>query len=115
MPLLTSANSTIIDELVETAVPALKAISHALPMRTFGSPSLVRSLFRLGLVDQFRIMVFPTIHGLAGECPVFADLPALRISLVRSSRLETLRSIPIPELPRRLGGQEPRVGRAEGG
>jgi dihydrofolate reductase len=48
-PPLTWANTTIIDELVETAVPALKATADGVPMRTIGSPSLVRSLFRLGL------------------------------------------------------------------
>jgi riboflavin biosynthesis pyrimidine reductase len=46
-----------------------------------GSPSLVRSLFRLGLVDRVRVMVFPTIRGETGEGPVFADLPDLDLNL----------------------------------
>jgi dihydrofolate reductase len=74
-PPLTWANTTVIDEPVETAVPALKAMADGLPMRTIGSRSLVRSLFRLGLVDRLRVMVFPMIHGAAGEEPVFAELP----------------------------------------
>jgi hypothetical protein len=45
------------------------------------SASLVRSLFRLGLVDRVRVMVFPTIRGETGEGPVFADLPDLDLSL----------------------------------
>ena len=55
--------------------------ADGLPMRTVGSPSLVRSLFRLGLVDRLRIMVFPMVHGAAGEGPLFADLPVLDLEL----------------------------------
>ena len=87
-PPLTWANTTIVDEPAETAVPALKAAADCLPMRTIGSPSLVRSLFRLGLVDRLRIMVFPTIHGAAGEGPVFAELPDLRLSLIGTTVID---------------------------
>ena len=80
-PPLTWANTTVVVEPVETAVPALKAMADGTPMRTIGSPSLVRSLFRLGLVDWVRVMVFPTIRGETGEGPVFADLPDLELSL----------------------------------
>lgn len=80
-PPLTWENTTIIDEPAETAVPALKAMGDV-PMRTIGSPSLVRSLFRLGLVDRLRVMFFPTLHGTAGEGPVFAELPDMRLSLL---------------------------------
>jgi len=87
-PPLTWANTTIVAEPVETALSALKADTAGLPMRTVGSPSLVRSLFRLGLVDRLRVMVFPTIHGAAGEGPVFADLPDLRLSLLGSTVID---------------------------
>jgi dihydrofolate reductase len=87
-PPLTWANTTIVDEPAETAVPALKATADGLPMRTIGSPSLVRSLFRLGLVDRLRIMVFPAIHGAAGAGPVFAELPDLRLSLIGTTVID---------------------------
>jgi dihydrofolate reductase len=87
-PPLTWANTTIIDEPAETAVPVLKATADCIPMRTIGSPSLVRSLFRLGLVDRLRIMVFPTIHGAAGEGPVFAGLPDVRLSLLGTTVID---------------------------
>lgn len=87
-PPLTWANTTIIDEPVETAVPALKATADGVPMRTIGSPSLVRSLFRLGLVDRLRVMVFPTIHGATGESPVFAELPDVRLSLIGTTVID---------------------------
>lgn len=87
-PPLTWANTTVIDEPVETAVPALKANADGLPMRTIGSASLVRSLVRLGLVDRLRVMVFPMIHGMAGEGPVFAELPVLDLDLIGTSVID---------------------------
>jgi dihydrofolate reductase len=86
-PPLTWANTTIVDEPVETAVPALKAMDD-LPMRTIGSPSLVRSLFHLDLVDRLRVMVFPTIHGTSGEGPVYADLPDVTLDLIGTTVLD---------------------------
>jgi hypothetical protein len=62
------ANTTVMAEPVETAVPALKVLAG--------------SLFRLGLVDRVRVMVFPTIRGEAGQEPTFADLPDLDLRLV---------------------------------
>ena len=62
-------------------MPALKASADGPPMRTIGSLSLVRSLFRLGLVDRARVMVFPTIRGATGQEPVFAELPDLDLDL----------------------------------
>lgn len=79
------ANTTIVDEPVETAVPALKAAADGVPMRTVGSPSLVRSLFELGLVDRVRTMVFPTIHGADGEGPLYAGLPHVRLDLTSTT------------------------------
>ncbi len=87
-PPLTWANTTVVDEPVETAVPALKAKADGLPMRTIGSPSLVRSLFRLGLVDRLRVMVFPMIHGVSGQGPVFAELPDVDLSLTGTSVID---------------------------
>ncbi|MBN6034018.1 dihydrofolate reductase family protein [Amycolatopsis sp. 195334CR] len=77
----TWANTTIVDEPVETAMPKIKAEADGLPLRTVGSPSLVRSLFKLGLVDRIRTMIFPTIHGTAGEGPLYTELPDLRLDL----------------------------------
>jgi dihydrofolate reductase len=87
-PPLTWANATVIDEPVATAVPALKAEAAGLPMRTIGSPSLVRSLFRLGLVDRLRVMLFPMLHGAKGEAPVFSELPDLELNLVDTTVID---------------------------
>jgi dihydrofolate reductase len=80
-PPLTCANTTVIYKPVETAVPSLKALDDGTPMRTICSLSLVRSLFRLGLADRVRVMVFPTIRGATREEPVLADLPDLALHL----------------------------------
>jgi dihydrofolate reductase len=87
-PPLAWANTTIVDEPVETAVPALKAMADGLPMRTIGSPSLVRSFFRLGLVDRVQVMVFPTIRGVTGEDPIFAEAPDLDLRLTGTSVID---------------------------
>ncbi len=63
-------------------------MADGLPMRTIGSPSLVRSLFRLGLVDRLRVMIFPTIHGASGEGPVFAELPDVLLSLINTTVID---------------------------
>lgn len=87
-PPLMWANTTVIAEPVETAVPALKAEADGLPMRTIGSRSLVRSLFRLGLVDRVRVMVFPMIHGVAGEEPLFSELPDVDLALAGTTVID---------------------------
>lgn len=86
-PPLSWANTTVLDEPVETAVPALKARAGG-PLRTIGSPSLVRSLFLLGLVDRLRVMVFPMIHGAKGEEPTFAGLPDLDLGLISTTVID---------------------------
>ena len=80
-PPLSWANTTIVDEPVETAVPRLRAMPDGPPMRTIGSPSLTRSLFELDLVDRVQVMVFPIIRGETGTGPVFGGLPDLDLTL----------------------------------
>lgn len=84
---LSWANTTLVSEPIETAIPALKALDD-LPMRTIGSRTLVRSLFQLDLVDRLRVMVFPTLHGSTGEGPVFADLPDVTLDLVGTATID---------------------------
>jgi dihydrofolate reductase len=83
---LSWANASIIAEPVQSAVPRLKAEQR--PMRTIGSPSLVRSLFGLGLVDRVRLMVFPTIRGATGQQPVFGELPDVDLKLCATEVLD---------------------------
>ena len=40
-------------------------------MRTIGSLTLCRSLLRAGLVDRFRVVVFPVITGSTGKDRIY--------------------------------------------
>jgi dihydrofolate reductase len=86
-PPLSWANTTIVDEPVEIAVPALKQLDD-LPMVTMGSPTLVRSLFEHGLVDRLRVTLFPTMHGREGEGPLFTKLPYKQLELIGTEVLD---------------------------
>lgn len=86
-PPLSWSNTTLVDEDVVTAVPAMKA-GHGDPMRVIGSLSLVRSLLRLGLVDRLRLMVFPQILGETGREPILAGLPDINLRLTMTQVLD---------------------------
>lgn len=55
-------------------------------LRTIGSLSLCRSLIRAGLVDRFRVGVFPVITGATGSERVYDGYPDVALDL-RDSRL----------------------------
>jgi len=67
---------------------ALKQRS-AEPLRSIGSISLVRSLIRLGLVDRFRLMIFPLILGDAGREPISTGYQRTRLELVDTKVLDS--------------------------
>ena len=60
--------------------------------------SLSRSLLRAGLVDRFRVVVFPVITGVTGRERIFDDCPDVALELVQSrtfdGRLQLLEYIP---------------------
>ena len=62
------------------ALTALKQES-AVPLRTMGSMTLVRSLMRAAVLDRLRLTVFPLILGRRGREPLFADMPAEHLLL----------------------------------
>jgi dihydrofolate reductase len=68
------------------------------PLRTIGSLSLCRSLLRAGLVDRFRVVVFPVITGATGRERIFDGYPDVRLDLVESrlfdGRLQLLEYVP---------------------
>lgn len=105
-PPLTWANTTLVSDDVAVAVPAMKA-EPGDPLRVIGSVSLVRSLLRLGLVNRFRLMLFPQLLGETGEEPAFAGLPDINLGLsarrVLDERLVLLEYLP-PGAPLRPAG-----------
>jgi dihydrofolate reductase len=54
------------------------------PMRTIGSLTLCRSLLEAGLVDRFRVVVFPVITGSTGKERIYDGYPDVSLELVNS-------------------------------
>ena len=88
-------------ELVATdpveAVRAMKT-DNPLPLGTLGSLTLARALLVAGLVDRFRLVVFPVINGATGRDRIFDGYPDVRLELVESrtfdGRLQLLDYVP---------------------
>jgi dihydrofolate reductase len=56
------SNSTIIDNDLVASVQALKSEPGG-DMLVYGSAMLLHTLMRAGLVDQFNLMIYPTVLG----------------------------------------------------
>ena len=67
-------------------------------MRTLGSLTLCRSLLTAGLVDRFRVVVFPVITGKSGTARVYDGYPDVSLEMVGSrvfdGRLQLLEYVP---------------------
>src|SRR3954451_10452012 len=51
-------------------------------MRTLGSLTLCRSLLKAGLVDRFRVVVFPVITGSTGRDRIYDGYPDVSLDMV---------------------------------
>jgi dihydrofolate reductase len=82
------------------AVEAVRDLKRngAEPMRTLGSLMLCRSLLSAGLVDRFRVVVFPVITGATGHDRIYDGYPDVSLDLVGSrlfdGRLQLLEYTP---------------------
>jgi dihydrofolate reductase len=67
-------------------------------MRTIGSLTLCRSLLRAGLVDRFRVVIFPVITGSSGRERIYDGYPDVALEMVSSrtfdDRIQLLEYIP---------------------
>jgi dihydrofolate reductase len=52
------------------------------PMRTLGSLALCRSLMTAGLVDRFRVVVFPVITGSTGRDRIYDGYPDVSLDML---------------------------------
>jgi dihydrofolate reductase len=94
---LSWANTELVDgDPVETVQNMKRRDSR--PLRTIGSLSLCRSLLEAGVVDRFRVVVFPVITGATGKDRIFDGYPDIVLDLVESrtfdGRLQLLEYIP---------------------
>jgi riboflavin biosynthesis pyrimidine reductase len=53
-------------------------------MRTMGSFTLCRSLLKAGLVDRFRVVVFPVITGSSGRERIYDGYPDVALEMISS-------------------------------
>jgi dihydrofolate reductase len=82
------ANTQLIRGDLATGIRALKQRS-AVPLRTIGSLTLVKSLMREGLVDVLRIAVFPLVLGADGREPALAGYPRDGLDLAGTTVLDS--------------------------
>jgi dihydrofolate reductase len=80
---LSWANSTLVSGDAVNAVRAMKTNSSVL-LSTMGSLSLSRSLLRAGLVDRFRVVMFPVITGATGAERIYDGYPDVAMEMVDS-------------------------------
>src|SRR5215217_1601482 len=85
--LLGWANTRLVSGDAVATVRAMKEDSR-IEMRTLGSVSLCRSLIVAGLVDRFRVVVFPVVTGATGQDRIYDGYPDLRLDLVESRTFE---------------------------
>ncbi|MEP7045882.1 MAG: dihydrofolate reductase family protein [Ilumatobacteraceae bacterium] len=94
---LTWANSRLVSQDAVEAVADMKQ-NGATSMRTMGSLSLCRSLLAAGLVDRFRVVVFPVVTGSSGRERIYDSYPDIALDMINShtfdGRIQLLEYIP---------------------
>lgn len=76
-------NTRLVREDAVEAVRAMKAESDV-PLSTLGSLALCRSLLTAGLVDRYRVVVFPVVTGVTGREHVYDGWPDVALDLIES-------------------------------
>ena len=91
------ANTRLVHAEPVEAVRSLKAEGGP-GLRTIGSLTLCRSLLEAGLVDRFRVVVFPVITGRTGRERIYDGFPDVGLEMVASrtfdGRLQLLEYVP---------------------
>ncbi len=75
------ANSKLVRDDAIEAVRAMKEDGSGL-LSTIGSLSLCRSLLRAGLVDRFRVVMFPVITGATGAERIYDGYPDVALEMI---------------------------------
>jgi len=88
------ANSTLVRRDPVDAVRAMKESGSGL-LSTIGSLRLSRSLLRAGLVDRFRVVMFPVITGVTGAERIYDGYPDVALDMITSATFD--RSIQLVE------------------
>jgi dihydrofolate reductase len=92
------ANTRLVDRDAAEAVRKLKDEDGPGSMRTIGSLTLCRSLLEAGLVDRFRVAVFPVITGSTGSDRIYDGYPDVALDMITSrtfdGRIQLLEYVP---------------------
>jgi dihydrofolate reductase len=93
---LSWANTRLVSGDAAEAVAAMKR--NGASMSTLGSLTLCRSLVEAGLVDRFRVVVFPVITGSTGSERIYDGYPDVALDMVASrtfdGRIQLLEYVP---------------------
>jgi dihydrofolate reductase len=73
-------NSTLVTGDAAEAVRKMKATGNS-SMRTLGNLTLCRSLLEAGLVDRFRVVMFPVITGMTGRERIYDGYPDVALEM----------------------------------
>jgi dihydrofolate reductase len=94
---LSWANTQLVAADAIEAVQEMKATGPK-SMRTIGSLRLCRSLLNAGLVDRFRVVVFPVITGSTGRERIYDGYPDVALDMISSrtfdGRIQLLEYVP---------------------
>jgi dihydrofolate reductase len=94
---LSWANTQLVARDAIEAVREMKA-NGSTSMRTIGSLTLCRSLLNAGLVDRFRVVVFPVITGSSGRERIYDGYPDVALEMISrrtfDGRIQLLEYIP---------------------
>jgi dihydrofolate reductase len=94
---LSWANTQLVAQDPVASVREMKE-KAATPMRTIGSLTLCRSLLQAGLVDRFRVVVFPVITGGSGRERIYDGYPDVGLEMISSrtfdGRIQLLEYVP---------------------
>jgi dihydrofolate reductase len=94
---LSWANTQLVAGDAVEAVQEMKANGSS-SMRTIGSLTLCRSFLNAGLVDRFRVVVFPVITGSTGRERICDGYPDVALEMISSrtfdGRIQLLEYVP---------------------
>jgi dihydrofolate reductase len=86
--------------LTQDAVEAVREMKDkgTKSMRTLGSLALCRSFLKAGLVDRYRVVVFPVITGSTGRERIYDGYPDVGLEMINSrtfdGRIQLLEYVP---------------------
>jgi dihydrofolate reductase len=95
-------NSTLVTGDAAEAVRAMKQ-DGGKSMRTIGSLTLCRSLLKAGLVDRFRVVIFPVITGATGAERIYDGYPDVALDMTDSRTFDGQIQL-VEYVPRVLSG-----------